>query len=242
MLQGSFFFGCSKGKQCGGMGMGVKRQVSLSKKLKTSSYHRFFVVVGISLAWPLVCVWPFKVASQLQKSAVPLEWQRKETRSFLQVFWCSGSYAQEDRRWRGIDHVHVLMSGTILCGKWWKKQLQCLPGHAVAEKAFAVGEMCVSLKAEMGNSGGRWRPIGHCFDCFCVRVCDGSECDSCIFEISCVGTTVVCYDHPWKLVAQKISGKSTPSEWDINFPNTIVFGDDRYLTHIPTSYSWSMHF
>lgn len=123
MLRATCFFegGMQWSQNASASFRGSQRQMSFNNKLKTSSYHRFFVVHGPEISsMTVMCTWPFKVASELEKNwndVMALQWQRKEPQLVKLGFWCSGSCRLEDGRWGKISHIHVSMIVAILCRK-----------------------------------------------------------------------------------------------------------------------------
>ncbi len=99
---------------------GSQRQVSLTNKLNTSSYHWFLLCMGIRSALQLLCVWPFQVMLQLKKKWRWCSWYYSDRgRSFSWWNWCFDSVAALGEK--SIDHIHVLMIVAILCGKMVKE-------------------------------------------------------------------------------------------------------------------------
>ena len=84
--------------------------------------------------------------------------------------------------------------------------------------------MCL-IEGGHRNASCPWRQNGHGCS-FCERVHDGSERDK-YFLFSLSVTRVVFWAQPCKFVRKKLVGNQLwgPPKWDLNYPNTMVFGD-----------------
>ena len=195
-----------------------------------STYHRFLLTQAhnISMATGR-CVWPFMIASQLKKKLRWCSWfncGRGRGHGWWNACLMSGGCGREDGRWRRTYHFHPSMSVAVLCGETVKEKNRNVYGVARRQRKSSWQVKCVL----------DWRRPWEC-----RPPMETNWPSSLVLWQSAwwkwarlIFFCTLCQSRRWyfrpnhvNLLAKKsvVSQLWGPPKWDLNYPNTMLFGD-----------------